>query len=150
MNSAHIQISGDAIVVVLPPDLDSAGSLVDDILAVIYRRSAHWLVADLSAVAVVDRVLLDHLLRLLRSAHCLGATPILASVQPGVAAILVDLDADLDWLRTQRSAISALRWIHDQEQRLERSAAQTDHPDSRDGHDDHGPGRHTAPRVVGS
>ena len=104
-----------------------------DLLAEIRRRSAPSLIVDVSGLEVMDLHEFEQLRRIFRMAQIMGCRSILAGLQPGVVAALVQLDADTDGLETVLSvehAVNLLRREADEsaidEDRLEPDVAAGD------------------------
>ena len=84
----------------------------EDLLAEIRRRSAPSLIVDVSGLEVMDIHEFEQLRRIFRMAQIMGCRSILAGLQPGIVAALVQLDADTDDLETVLSvehAVNRLR-----------------------------------------
>jgi len=85
-----------------------------ELLAHLQRAGTRGVVFDMTGVEVMDADDFEHLRQVAVSASLMGATVLLAGVQPGVAAGLVLLDADLSWARTTRTverAMEALKGV---------------------------------------
>ena len=84
----------------------------EDLLAEISRRSATSLIVDVSGLDVMDIHEFEQLRRIFRMTQIMGCRSILAGLQPGIVAALVQLDADTDGLETVLSvehAVNRLR-----------------------------------------
>ncbi len=80
----------------------------EDLLAEIRRRGAASVIVDLSGLDVMDLYEFEQLRRIFRMASIMGCRPILAGLQPGIVAALVQMDADTDGLETALSVERAL------------------------------------------
>jgi len=98
------------------------GPITDDLmqalrrvlLAHLERGETRGVVFDMSGVEVMDADDFARLRQVAISATLMGVTVLLAEVQPGVAAGLVLLDADVSWARATRTveqAMGALKGI---------------------------------------
>jgi rsbT antagonist protein RsbS len=84
----------------------------EDLLTEIRRSGARHAVVDVSGLEVMDLHEFEQLRRVFRMATIMGCRPILAGLNPGIAAALVQMDAEVDGLETALSvehAIQALR-----------------------------------------
>jgi rsbT antagonist protein RsbS len=86
----------------------------EDLLAEIRRRSAPSLIVDVSGLEVMDIHEFEQLRRIFRMAQIMGCRSILAGLQPGVVAALVQLDADTDGLETVLSVEHAVNLLRRQ------------------------------------
>ncbi|HEY6077614.1 MAG TPA: STAS domain-containing protein [Polyangiaceae bacterium] len=78
------------------------------LLALLQRAGARGVVFDMSGVEVMDADDFARLRQVAISASLMGATVMLAEMQPGVAAGLVLLDADISWARSARTVERAM------------------------------------------
>jgi rsbT antagonist protein RsbS len=83
----------------------------EDLLAEIRRRSAPSLIVDVSGLDVMDIHEFEQLRRIFRMAKIMGCRSILAGLQPGIVAALVQLDADTDGLETVLSVEHAVNLL---------------------------------------
>ena len=70
----------------------------EDLLEEIRRRGAPSVIVDVSGLEVMDLHEFDQLRRIFRMATIMGCRPILAGLQPGIVAALVQMDADTEGL----------------------------------------------------
>lgn len=83
----------------------------DDLLEQIRRTGCRSAVIDVSGLEVMDLHEFDHLRRTFRMAGIMGCRTVLAGMNPGVVAALVQLDADTDGIETALSIEHALELI---------------------------------------
>ncbi len=83
----------------------------EDLLAEIRRRGAPSVIVDVSGLDVMDLHEFDQLRRIFRMAAIMGCRPILAGLQPGIVAALVQMDAETDGLETALSVEKALELL---------------------------------------
>ncbi len=112
----------------------------EDLLAEIRRRSAPSLIVDVSGLEVMDIHEFEQLRRIFRMAKIMGCRPILAGLQPGIVAALVQLDADTDDLETVLSverAVNLLRQEAAAAEALDEAGIEDEReePDAADGGD---------------
>ena len=81
------------------------------ILKSVEAAAAKGVVIDLTAVRVLDTFAFEALADTARTASLLGATVVLAGLQPGVASALVDLDVEVESIRTARTLEDAFRQL---------------------------------------
>ncbi|MDH5674846.1 MAG: STAS domain-containing protein [Myxococcales bacterium] len=112
--------AGTAVVLRLHRELDDAALLEaeDAVLDAISESAASGLVIDLTAVDVIDSLIATKIMQIVRTAHCLGAEVALVGVQPGVAAVMVELDLLLDEAlvqpaRTVEEGLVCLERVHE-------------------------------------
>jgi len=79
-----------------------------ELLAHLQSVGTRGVVFDMSGVEVMDADDFARFRRVAMSASLMGATVLLAGVQPGVAAGLVLLDADISWARSTRTVEGAM------------------------------------------
>jgi len=108
---AVLQRVGNAVLVPVqgPVTHDLLAGLRRDLLGHLAQAGASGVVFDLSGVEVMDADDFAQLRRVVDAATLMGATVVLVGIQPGVAAGLVVLDADIDWPRTALTVDSALK-----------------------------------------
>ena len=82
-----------------------------DILKSVEAAEAKGVIIDLTAVRVLDTFAFEALADTARTASLLGATTVLAGLQPGVASALVDLDVEVEGIRTARTLEDAFRQL---------------------------------------
>jgi len=108
---AVLQRVGNAVLVPVqgPVTTDLLVGLRRELLGHLERAGASGVVFDLSGVEVMDADDFHALRRVVESATLMGASVVLVGIQPGVAAGLVVLDADLGWARTALTVDGALK-----------------------------------------
>jgi rsbT antagonist protein RsbS len=104
----------------------------EDLLAEIRRRGAPSVIVDLSGLDVMDLHEFDELRRVFRMASIMGCRPILAGLQPGIVAALVQMDADTDGLETALSVEQALELLRPAADDGPGDGAPSDDDDARD------------------
>jgi rsbT antagonist protein RsbS len=82
-----------------------------DILKSVEAAAAKGVIIDLTAVRVLDTFAFAALADTARTASLLGATTVLAGIQPGVASALVDLDIEFEGIGTARTLEDAFRQL---------------------------------------
>ena len=81
--------------------LDSArAELTEQLLGAIQRNRARVVVIDITGVATVDRAVANHLVQTVEASRLIGASTILTGLSSEIAQTLVDLDVDLDMMKT--------------------------------------------------
>jgi rsbT co-antagonist protein RsbR len=78
------------------------------VLLEVSKRTAHFLVIDVTGVAVMDTSTADQLLELAGSVSLLGAECVICGIQPAVAQTLVAIGVDLTSVTTTRNLQRAL------------------------------------------
>jgi rsbT antagonist protein RsbS len=84
-----------------------------DLLERVDATRVRQVILDCSAVEVMDGDDFDALRRTIAVAALMGTRTILAGLQPGVVSALIDLDVDLEGLRTALSLNDAFRTLED-------------------------------------
>lgn len=114
----------------------------EDLLAEIRRRSAPSLIVDVSGLEVMDIHEFEQLCRIFRMAKIMGCRSILAGLQPGIVAALVQLDADTEGLETVLSVEHAVNLLR---RDAAAAAAEADIDEDRPEPDDAAEGETAAP-----
>jgi PAS domain S-box-containing protein len=107
-----IQVWDDILTMPVVGLVDSvrAADMKTALLAAVSRTSAKFAIVDLTGVDVVDTATADHLLRVMRAVHLLGARCVITGIQPSVAQIIVSLGLALPGVVTLRSLREGLRF----------------------------------------
>lgn len=102
---------GDCLIVTLQPDVDEAylSQLETDILGALKRSDHRSLIIDATPLELIDATDFDRLRRVIESARLIGVKTIIVGLKPGVAAGLVELDANIDGLVTTLNMEKALQ-----------------------------------------
>lgn len=87
-----------------------ASDMKSSLLAAVARTGAKYAIVDVTGVDTVDTATADHLLKVMRAVHLLGARCVLTGIQPTVARIIVGLGLDLQSVTTLRSLREGLRF----------------------------------------
>jgi rsbT co-antagonist protein RsbR len=106
-----IQVWDDVLTMPVVGLVDSvrAADMKTALLAAVSRTGAKFAIIDLTGVDVVDTATADHLLRVMRAVHLLGARCVVTGIQPSVAQIIVGLGLGLPGVVTLRSLREGLR-----------------------------------------
>ncbi len=83
----------------------------EDLLAEIRRTGSTSAIIDVSGLEVMDLYEFEQLRRICRMAGIMGCRTILAGLQPGIVAALVQMDADTEGLETALSVEQALELL---------------------------------------
>lgn len=94
-----------------PVDQDYFDALSQKILHYLQNNKNRAIVFDMSAVEVLDADDFDKFYKLYKSTHLMGAKLIFSGIRPGVAASLVMLNVEDDWLESAISVEQAIRKI---------------------------------------
>ena len=105
-----VPIQAGVIAIPLIGNLDSQrmGQLLQNVLAGIESRRAHFVALDITGVPIVDTHVAAALVQTAESARLLGATTALVGIRPEVAQSLVQLGVDLSSLKTYPTLQEAL------------------------------------------
>lgn len=107
-----IQVWDDILTMPVVGLVDSvrAADMKTALLAAVSRTGAKFAIVDLTGVDIVDTATADHLLRVMRAVHLLGARCVITGIQPSVAQIIVSLGLGLPGVVTLRSLREGLRF----------------------------------------
>lgn len=102
---------GDCLIATLQPDVDEAylRKLEIDILRALKRSDHRMLIMDATPLELIDATDFDRLRRVIETARLIGVKTIIVGLKPGVAAGLVELDANIDGLVTTLNMEKALQ-----------------------------------------
>ena len=102
---------GDCLIATLQPDVDEAylRQLETDILGALKRSDHRLLIMDATPLELIDATDFDRLRRVIETARLIGVKTIIVGLKPGVAAGLVELDANIDGLVTTLNMEKALQ-----------------------------------------
>ena len=105
-----VPIQAGVIAIPLIGNLDSQrmGQLLQNVLAGIESRRAHFVALDITGVPIVDTHVAAARVQTAESARLLGATTALVGIRPEVAQSLVQLGVDLSSLKTYPTLQEAL------------------------------------------
>ena len=103
---------GDCLIATLQPDVDEAylRQLETDILGALKRSDHRSLIMDATPLELIDATDFDRLRRVIETARLIGVKTIIVGLKPGVAAGLVELDANIDGLVTTLNMEKALQF----------------------------------------
>lgn len=106
-----IPISAKTIVMPLIGTLDHEriSFLRDRALAALNDQKAHQMILDVTGVAMIDTVVAQGILSVVRAARLMGAEVILVGIRPEVAETIVSLGVNLNELPTYRDLADALQ-----------------------------------------
>ena len=112
-DSTVLQQVGKVVLVPIhgPVTTELFDQLRSELLAHLKRAGARGVVLDLSGVEVMDADDFANLRRVVETASLMGASVVVAEMQPGVAGAIVLLDADTSWIRTARTVERAMRAV---------------------------------------
>lgn len=79
------------------------------LLKEIRQTRAKCVILDVTGVEVVDTMTADHLLKIVRSAHLMGARCVMTGLSDSVAETIVEIGADLSEVKTLQSLQDGLR-----------------------------------------
>ena len=102
---------GDCLIATLQPDVDEVyfRQLETDILGALKRSDHRLLIMDATPLELIDATDFDRLRRVIETARLMGVKTIIVGLKPGVAAGLVELDANIDGLVTTLNMEKALQ-----------------------------------------
>lgn len=95
-------------------DTERAAEMMEQLLARVADEQAHFVVIDITGVAVVDTRTADHFIRMSEAVKLLGAECFLTGVSPAIAQTIAQLGIDTSRLRTLRRLSDALKEIFGQ------------------------------------
>lgn len=103
----------DSLVVTLKPDINSSylDQLADKTAEVLRDGHYRFLIMDAAPVELIDSVDFDGLRRVIEVARLMGTRTIIAGLSPGVAGSLIELDANVEGLKTTINLKSALHLV---------------------------------------
>jgi rsbT co-antagonist protein RsbR len=81
-------------------DSERAKQLTEQLLDAIQDSRARVVVIDITGVGSIDLAVADHLVQTVRAAQLMGTEAIISGVSPRIAQTLVDLEVDLDMMKT--------------------------------------------------
>lgn len=91
---------------------DTLHRFQQDLLELLRASRAHAVILDLSGVAILDSADFESVLRTLRMAAILSATPVIVGLRPGIAASLVELGMDAGQIATCMSLEQAFALVN--------------------------------------
>ncbi|MCI5141816.1 MAG: STAS domain-containing protein [Candidatus Electrothrix sp. ATG1] len=111
--SVGISVLRGHMVVPLPAQLNEKmiAAILVDVLDKVKQQTVTGIVFELSAVPILDSVMFKALRDAVRTLKLLGATTVLSGFQPGVVSSLIDLNVEMDDLRTARTLEHALEQL---------------------------------------
>lgn len=111
LSTPIIEVWDGVIVLPLIGALDDqrAGALLTALLESVARRRAGHAILDMTGVNTIDARTADHLGMIGRAVSLLGARLIVSGIQPEVARGLMEIQANLSAIATERSLKDALR-----------------------------------------
>ena len=97
-----LQVSRECVVASIQVDLDEAvlRQFRDDLLGLLHQSGLVAVILDVSGVDLMDGEDFRALRKIVAMSELMGSRCIVAGLQPGVVASLVELDVDLDDLET--------------------------------------------------
>lgn len=108
-----IQVSDSvlALPVIGEIDQERAIEISQTLLRAVVKMRARHAIIDLTGVDFIDTATISHLLKIVEAVELVGASPIVAGIQPTMASMLVSLGVDLSSLRTVRSLREAIKLV---------------------------------------
>jgi len=91
-------------------DSQRAARVMNDLLAMVVAKSAHYAILDLTGVDTVDTGTASHLIQMVSAIRLLGAEGIISGIRPTVALTLVSLGVDISSITTCSNLQEALRY----------------------------------------
>jgi rsbT co-antagonist protein RsbR len=85
-----------------------AADIMESLLSAVVAERALFTVLDVTGVTNIDTATADQFLRIIRALKLLGATGVIAGVQPSVSLAITGLGVDLAGIKTFRNARDAL------------------------------------------
>jgi rsbT co-antagonist protein RsbR len=85
-----------------------AADIMGHLLSMVVAERARFTVLDVTGVTAIDTGTADQFVRIVRAVELLGATGVIAGVQPSVSLAISSLGVDLTGIRTFRTAQDAL------------------------------------------
>jgi anti-anti-sigma regulatory factor len=85
-----------------------AADIMGRLLSTVVAERARFTVLDVTGVTNIDSGTADQFVRIIRAVELLGATGVIAGVQPSVSLAITSLGVDLTGIRTFRNARDAL------------------------------------------
>ena len=112
MSVPILPISDTTLLVPLVGELDGERLALaqERALTSLQRSSARYLILDITAVPIVDTVVANGLVRLVRATELLGAHTVLVGIRPDVATSLVQLGVELGRVTTSRTLQSGIAY----------------------------------------
>ena len=97
-----MQVSREVVVASIQVDLDDdvLAQLGDDLLNRVHETGSRAVFMDVSGLETLDAHEFTALRRIMRSATIMGTEPVLVGLQAGVVSALIEVDADVDGLKT--------------------------------------------------
>ncbi len=89
-------------------DVRRASRMTERLLEGIVREKARYVILDITGVPHIDTHTADHFMKMAETVEMLGASCLVAGVQPAVSSTLASLETDLDRIRTCVDCAEAL------------------------------------------
>jgi rsbT antagonist protein RsbS len=100
--SVAMQVSRDVVVASIQVDLadDVLARFQQDLLARVHETGSRAVFLDVSGLETLDSVEFAALRRIIAMVSIMGTESVLVGLQPGVVSALIEVDADVDGLKT--------------------------------------------------
>jgi rsbT co-antagonist protein RsbR len=108
-----IQVADGVLALPVIGEIDHARALEisETLLRAVVKSRARHAILDLTGVDFIDTATIGHLLKVVEAVELVGASPIVAGIQPSMASMLVSLGVDLSRLRSVKSLRDAIKRI---------------------------------------
>lgn len=112
LSTPVIEVAQDvlALPVIGVVDSERSGRMTEAVLSSLSRRTARYVIIDVTGVAVMDTSTADRLVKLADAVRLLGAECIICGIRPAVAQTLVAVGVDLTSVVTKRDLQRALEF----------------------------------------
>lgn len=107
----HVAESVLALPVIGEIDHERAVELSHTLLRAVVKMRARYAILDLTGVDFIDTATVGRLLKVIEAVELVGASPIVAGIQPHMASMLVSLGVDLSSLRAVKSLREAIKLV---------------------------------------
>lgn len=113
LETPAVALAEDVVLLPLIGHIDTrrAADLTEHLLNTVYQRKIHFVIMDVTGIAVLDSGVVQNLLRAVQSVRLLGAQVILCGIQAPMASALVQLGADFAGQQVVRTPQEALELI---------------------------------------
>ena len=111
LSTPIIDIWDDIITLPIVGFIDSqrATNMTERLLKRIVSSKARCVIVDLSGVDAVDTMTANHLIKMIRAAQLLGSFCVVTGISADIAQTLIDLDVELERMRTMRTLKEGLK-----------------------------------------
>jgi rsbT antagonist protein RsbS len=97
-----MQVSRDVVVASIQVDLDEGvlARFQEDLLGRVHETGSRAVILDVSGLETLDAYEFASLRRIITAIAIMGTESVLVGLQPGVVSALIEMDADVEGLRT--------------------------------------------------